>query len=48
MASAAGKRKPPGALDSLWVYVDSYSSTGVQKLLRRYSYDIRPTRKVTG
>jgi hypothetical protein len=36
------KRKPPEVLASLWAYVDSYSYSGVQTLLRRYGYDIRP------
>jgi hypothetical protein len=35
-------RKPPAVLDNLWGYVESYSYTGVQKLLGRYGYDIRP------
>jgi hypothetical protein len=38
-------RKPPEVVDSLWSYVDSYSYSGVQKLLRRYGYDIRPARR---
>jgi hypothetical protein len=41
----ASKRKPPSVRDSLWAYIDSYYYTGVQKLLRRYGYDIRPVRR---
>jgi hypothetical protein len=37
-------RKPAEVMDNLWAYVDSYSYSGVQKLLRRYGYDIRPRR----
>jgi hypothetical protein len=40
-----GTRKPPEVLDNLWAYVDSYSYSGVQKLLRRYGYNIRPARR---
>jgi hypothetical protein len=40
-------RKPPRVLDNLWAYVDSYSYSGVQKLLRHYGYNIRPGRKVS-
>jgi hypothetical protein len=39
-------RKDLSVLDNLWGYIDSYYYTGVQRLLRRYGYTIRPARKV--
>jgi hypothetical protein len=46
LGDRGGKRKPAAVVDNLWAYVDSYSYTGVQKLLRRYGFNIRPARRV--
>jgi hypothetical protein len=42
LGDRSGRRKPPAVLDALWAYIDFYSYSGVQKLLRRYGYDVRP------
>jgi len=42
LGDRAWTRKPPEVLDNLRAYIDSYSYSGVQKLLWRYGYDIRP------
>jgi len=42
LGDRAGRRKPPAVVDALWAYIGAYSYSGVQKLLRRYGYDIRP------
>jgi hypothetical protein len=46
LGNRRSNRKPPQVLDNLWAYLDSYSYSGVQKLLRRYGYNIRPARRV--
>ena len=36
--------KPPEVRNSLWRYIDFYGYSGIQKLFRRYGYDIHPPR----
>jgi hypothetical protein len=44
VGNVKSNRKPPRVLDNLWAYIDSYYYSGVQSLLRRYGYNIRPVR----
>jgi hypothetical protein len=45
LGDRSGRRKAPEVLDTVWAFIDAYSYSGVQKLLRRYGYDIRPRRR---
>jgi hypothetical protein len=44
VGNVKSNRKPPRVLENLWAYIDSYYYSGVQSLMRRYGYNIRPKR----
>lgn len=42
MGDQRSQRKPPQFYKNLWDYINFYEYPGVQRLLKRYGYDIKP------